>query len=169
MARRPRAQAAPVTWRDGVHLTGTSIWGDARRRRDVCFVSAADRVSRTGQGQLIGTPITLALLGARAGHLAVPLHRPFTLGTHRLELISSGRGPGAAALHVQLGERSVLCAGQIRGGAGDVRACDAVVVAAPYGLAHHRFAPLDRVAGEVVAWTRAQLAAERRPVLVVDS
>ena len=35
---------APVTWRDGVHLTGTPIWCDARRRRDVCFVSRADRI-----------------------------------------------------------------------------------------------------------------------------
>ena len=44
MARRKtRAQVAPVTWRDGVHLTGTPIWCDARRRRDVCFVSSASR------------------------------------------------------------------------------------------------------------------------------
>jgi len=66
VGRRPRAASiAPVTWRDGVHLTGTPIWCDARRRRDICFVSSADRVGRTGHGQLIGTPITLALLAAR--------------------------------------------------------------------------------------------------------
>jgi len=80
VARRPReAPTPPVTWRDGVHLTGTPIWCDARRRRDVCFVSSADRVGRTGHGQLIGTAITLAMLGARAaGHLAVPLRQRFT-------------------------------------------------------------------------------------------
>ena len=66
VAARVQYAIAPVTWRDGVHLTGTPIWCDARRRRDVCFVSSADRVGRTGHGQLIGTPITLALLGARA-------------------------------------------------------------------------------------------------------
>ena len=60
----PAHQPQPVTWRDGVHLTGTPIWCDARRRRDVCFVSSADRVGRAGHGQLIGTPLTLALLGA---------------------------------------------------------------------------------------------------------
>ena len=102
MARRPRAASiAPVTWRDGVHLTGTPIWCDARRRRDICFVSSADRVGRTGHGQLIGSPTTLALLSAKGdGHLAVPLRQRFTLGTLRLELIPSGRGLGAAALHV---------------------------------------------------------------------
>ena len=165
-----------MTWRDGVHLTGTPIWCDARRRRDVCFLSSADRIGRAGHGQLIGTPITLALLGARdLGHLAVPLRQRFTLGTVRLELIPSGRGFGAAALHADITGKTVLYAGAIRTGAGGVgdaaelRTCDAVVVAAPYGEPHHRFPPLAAAIGATIEWTRAQLAAGRRPVLFVDA
>jgi putative mRNA 3-end processing factor len=166
-----------VSWRDGVHLTGTPIWCDARRRRDVCFVSSSDRIGAEGHGQLIGTPITLALVAAKpdklAGHLAVPVRRPFTLGTLRLELIPSGRGLGAAALHVEGRGRTVLYAGPVRTTdsreAAEVRASDALVVAAPFGEKHHRFAPLDEIAGELAAWVRAQLAAGRTPVLVVDS
>ena len=165
-----------MTWRDGVHLTGTPIWCDARRRRDVCFLSSADRIGRAGHGQLIGTPITLALLGARdLGHLAVPLRQRFTLGTVRLELIPSGRGFGAAALHADITGNTVLYAGAIRTGAGGVgdaaelRTCDAVVVAAPYGEPHHRFPPLAAAIGATIEWTRAQLAAGRRPVLFVDA
>ncbi|NVB77839.1 MAG: hypothetical protein HOV81_05535 [Kofleriaceae bacterium] len=174
MARSKRpAPIAPVTWRDGVHLTGTPIWCDARRRRDVCFVSSADRVGRAGHGQLIGTPITLALVARETGHLAVPVHRPFTLGTLRLELIPSGRGLGAAALHVDGGGRTVLYAGAIRTvnptEAAEVRACEAVVVAAPFGEVKHKFPPVDDVAGKLVAWVRAQLAAGKTPVLVVDT
>ena len=165
-----------MTWRDGVHLTGTPIWCDARRRRDICFVSSADRIGRTGHGQLIGTPLTLALLGAHGqGHLAVPLRQRFTLGTHRLELIPSGRGLGAAALWVDNAGRTVLYAGPVRtvaGGAGDpaeVRTCDAVVVAAPYGEPHHQFPPLADVIAQTVEWTHAQLATDKRPVLFVDT
>jgi hypothetical protein len=165
-----------VAWRDGVHLTGTPIWCDARRRRDVCFLSSADRVGRTGHGQLIGTAITLALADASGpGHLAVPLRQRFTLGTVRLELIPSGRGFGAAALHADVTGKTVLYAGAVRtstGGVGDaaeLRACDAVVVAAPYGESHHRFPPLAGAIAAAIDWTRAQLAAGRRPVLVVDS
>jgi hypothetical protein len=104
----------------------------------VCFVSSADRITRADHGQLIATAETIALLdaptagGAGGGNLTVPLRRPFTLGTLRLELIASGRTRGAAALHVDLGERSVLYAGAIRARDTDepaeVRACDAVVV-----------------------------------------
>jgi hypothetical protein len=154
-----------------VHLTGTPIWCDARRRRDVCFVSSAERVGRAGHGQLIATPATLALLGADAGHLAVPVHRPFTLGTTRLELIPSGRGLGAAALHVDLGGRTVLYAGAVRtvnrSGAAEVRACEAVVVDA--GAGDVELPPLDDVASQVVDWVRVQLVQGNAPVLVVDT
>ena len=174
---------APVTWRDGVHLTGTPIWCDARRRRDVCFVSSAERVGRAGHGQLIGSPLTLALLGAReGGHLTVPVRRRFTLGTLRLELIPSGRGPGAAALHVDAGGRSVLYAGPVRTDVpaaaaaraldlepAGVRTCDAVAVAAAYGDERHRFPPLEDAIAQTAAWARAQLAAGRHALLFVDT
>jgi len=171
---------APVRWRDGVHLTGTPIWCDARRRRDVCFVSSAERVGRAGHGQLIGSPLTLALLGAReGGHLGVPLRRRFTLGTLRLELIASGRGPGAAALHVDAGGRSVLYAGPVRTDVpppqlalevepAGVRTCDAVAVAAAYGE-ERRFPPLADAIAQTAAWARAQLDAGRHAVLFVDA
>ncbi len=165
-----------MTWRDGVHLTGTPIWCDARRRRDICFVSAADRLASSGHGQLIGTPLTLALLAGKGdGHLAVPVRQRFTLGTLRLELIPSGRGLGAAALYVDHGGRTTLYAGAVRtarGGAGDaaeVRACDALVVNAPFGEPHHVFPKLTDVIDQTAAWAAAELAMERRPVVFCDS
>lgn len=151
-----------------MHLTGTPIWCDARRRRDVCFVSSADRIG-PGHGQLIATPVTLALIGAK-DQLGVPPRRPFTLGTLRLELIPSGRGVGAAALHVDAGDRSVLYAGAIRTTAqpalegADVRAADAVVVASP--LAEDVELPATSTAAERLAsWVREQASA----AIVVDS
>lgn len=167
-----------MTWRDGVHLTETPIWCDARRRRDVCFVSSADRVGRAGHGQLIGTPLTLALLGARGGgHLGVPLHRRFTLGTVRLELVASGRGPGAAALLVDIAGRTVLYAGAVRSlrdasppiEAAEVRTCHAVAVSAPYGDERHRFPPLAETIAKTLAWVQETLALGRHPVLFVDT
>jgi putative mRNA 3-end processing factor len=136
---------APVSWRDGVHLTGTPIWCDARRRRDVCFLSSADRAGRSGHSQLIATAATLALIGARdKGHLAVPLRQRFTLGTVR----TTAGGAGEA---------------------GEVRSCDAVVVAAPYGAPDHRFPPLAGAIEATIEWARAQLAEGRGPVLLVDA
>jgi hypothetical protein len=124
----------------------------------VCFVSSAERVG-AGHGQLIATPETLALIGAK-GQLGVPLHRPFTLGTLRLELIPSGRGIGAAALHVDAGDHSVLYAGAVR--KADVRAADAVVVASPVP---DGVEPPPDAAERLVAWVRGNKA----PVVGVES
>lgn len=174
-----------MAWRDGVHLTGTPIWCDARRRRDVCFVSSAgvDRMTKSGHGQLIATQLTLGLLGADGpdgGHLGAPLHRRFTLGTLRLELVPSGRGVGAASLFVDIAGRGVLYASAIRkdvpvlAGAyaiqpADVRTADAAVVAVPYTDERERFPPLADTLDQLDAWCRTELAAGRRPALVVDT
>jgi Cft2 family RNA processing exonuclease len=181
MARRRSTPPAaePVTWRDGVHVTGTAIWCDARRARDVCFASAADRVGRAGHGQLIATAATLAQLGAlEAGHggahLSVPYRRPFTLGTVRLELIPTGHALGAAALLVEAGEQRVLYAGVVgaNGGLGELpelRRCDTLVVGAPYGRPEHDFTPRDEAADQAVAFAQQTTAAGAAAVLLVSS
>lgn len=177
MARRRSTPPStePVTWRDGVHVTGTAIWCDARRSRDVCFVSAADRIGRVGHGQLIATAATLAQLGAVSGaHLSVPYRRPFTLGTVRLELIPTGHALGAAALLVEAGGQRVLCTGVVgaNGGLGELpelRSCDTLVVDAPYGRPEHRFGPRDEAADQTVAFARATTEAGAAAVLLVTS
>lgn len=166
----------PVAWRDGVHVTGTPIWCDARRARDLCFVSAPDRVGRAGHGQLIATAATLAQLGAAPGpHLSVPYRRPFTLGTVRLELMPSGHALGGAALLVEHGGSRVLCAGVVSpaggglGEPGEVRRCDVLVVAAPYAAAHHRFPPVDEAAARVIDDASRTVAGGATAVLLVTS
>ncbi len=179
MARRraPSAPAVePVSWRDGVHVSGTPIWCDARRARDVCFVSAADRVGRAGHGQLIATAATLAQLGATPGaHLSVPYRRPFTLGTLRLEVVPSGHALGGAALLVDAGERRVLYAGAMAstaaglGEPGEVRRCDVLVIAAPYGRDEHRWAAAASAADAALADAVATVGAGITAVVLVTS
>lgn len=172
--RTRQARVPAAVWRDGVQLSGTPIWCDARRRRDVCFASAYGRVARSGHGQLIATPATLAMLGAAGpGHLGVPLRRAFSLGTLQLELLPSGAGLGAAALRVQLDDgRSTLYAGAVSTRSagiaepGEVRAADCAIVAAPYGAPEHAFPDPATVAMELVEWVAPRVASGAVLVLV---
>lgn len=101
-----------VTWRAGVHITGTRLWCDALRAQDLCFLSSAQAAVRRGQraaGTLLCTERTLHLrqaLGARVqppgSVLLSPVGRPFHLGALRLELFPSGQSPGAASLWIKL-------------------------------------------------------------------
>src|SRR5262245_44831781 len=95
-----------VEWREGVHIVGTPLWCDARHTREACFVSSARVPGARRHRQVLATDVTLRLLPEaheRAKHstLAVPLGRPFTLGTLRLELFRSGFMPGAASLMIE--------------------------------------------------------------------
>lgn len=108
-----RARPAPlVSWRAGVHISGTRLWCDALRAHDLCFVSGAQAAGRRGRrtaGTLLCTERTLRLrqaLGeqvpAAESVLLSPFGRPFHLGSLRLELFPSGQGPGAASLWIKL-------------------------------------------------------------------
>lgn len=177
---RPRAASQPIVWRSGVHIVGTSIWCDARRARELCFVSRADRVSPSRHGQVIATRETLALLSRSqesaddASELAVPLGRPFSLGTLRLELFASGSAVGAASLSVELGCRRVVYAGSVNprggglGGAADQRTCDVLVIEANHGQPGAVFLSPPDAAAEVADRCRRITAAGGAAVLLVD-
>lgn len=175
--RRPRpALPSAVSWRDGVHLAGSAIWCDARRARAVGFASSADALGRPGNGQLIASGETLALLGAgRDAHLAAPFGRPFTLGTVRLELVPSGHGRGGAALAAELGDRHVFYGGAAnpagggRGGPGQLRPCDTLVLVVPWGEPHHRFPPPAEATRQVVAACADRVGDAVAVVLVDDA
>ncbi len=168
----------PVSWRDGVFLTGSSIWCDARRRRDVCFASSALGVTSRGHGQLIATPLTMALLGANSpGQLAVPVRKPFTLGKLKIELFPSGAALGSAALRVDFGDRTAVYAAAVQPGdagvatmeAGEVRRCDVLVVDAPYGDKRHRLVSPAKAVVQLQSWVDKQVFAKRTAVIFVDN
>lgn len=168
--------AAPVVWRDGVHLAGTVLWCDARRARAVCFASSARALGRAGHGQLIGTAETLAMVQARpAERLVAPMRRAFSLGNLRLELAPSGHAAGAAMLAVDHDGRRILYADRVApdgvglGGAAVARACDVLVVAAPYGRREHKFPPPAAAARALVAWATDVCAAGEVAVVKVGT
>jgi hypothetical protein len=170
-----------VTWRDGVHIQGTSLWCDATRARDVCFVSTAHSVESARHGQLIATAETLAMLSRRdkrqqpISQLSVPYARPFTLGTTRIELLRSGHCIGGASMVVDVDGQRVLYAGMVDprpgglGGAADMRACDTLVIDATYGDRRFRFPPVDEVAAEVSGLVAEVTGAGGVAVLLVTS
>lgn len=162
-----------MRWRDGVHVTGTMLWFDAQRSRDLCVVSSVDRLRRVvAHGQMIATRETLALLGRQqAGDLMPPLRRAFTIGNTRMELVPSGYCLGSAAIFVEAPRaQRVLCAGPVSPrGAGlaepaELRRCDVLVLDIPYAERWHKFPSAIDAAAAVADWA---LACATRAVPVV--
>jgi len=170
----------PVSWRDGLHITGTQIWCDALRAREICFLSRADAVPSARHGQIIATAETVAMLdgGKDRGpetELAVPLGRPFTLGTVRLELLRSGVAIGSASLVVDIDSQRLMYAGDVApngadlGGAADLRKCDTLILGTRYGDPRFDFEPVDTVASRLIDFVGEQKAAGRATVVLVNS
>ena len=173
-----RQGTAAVSWRDGIHLTGTSIWCDAKRARDICFVSTASAVPHAKHGQLIASAETLSLLDrpgdAPDSQLAVPYGQPFTLGTQRIELFASGHAYGSASILVHSNDMKLVYAGAIRprepmlGRPLDHRSSDVLVLNAPYGQDHFAFEDPAAVAAALSARCGEICADEGVAVLLVD-
>lgn len=176
--RTKRQDAAAVSWRDGIHLTGTAIWCDAKRSRDICFVSVANRLPHARHGQLIASAKTLELLdkpgSSAASQLAVPYGQPFTLGTQRIELFASGHAYGAASLLVHTNDAKVVYAGAVHprsagyGGPIDHRSADVLVLSAPYGQSHFLFEDSEQVAAKLRLRSQEICAESGVAVLLVD-
>jgi putative mRNA 3-end processing factor len=178
VAPTAKNKSQQVTWRDGIHLTGTAIWCDARRSRDICFVSVANALPHAKHGQLIASPETLQILGKPGGQgasqLGVPYGQPFTLGTQRIELFASGHALGAASLLVHTSDAKLVYAGAIHprgtglGGAIDHRSADVLVLSARYGQSHFLFEDSDELAKRLALRCQEICADGGAAVLLVE-
>lgn len=163
--------------RHGLHLVGTPLSLDARRKVPLSFVSHAhaDHIAR--HERTIATAATLRLMAHRLGPLSAPLpapyHRPFELGPLVLELLPAGHVLGSAQLRVirESGER-VVYTGDINlvpsltAERAQVAECDTLILEATFGHPRYVFPPREEVLGEVERWVRAQLERGAVPVLL---
>lgn len=130
MPRAASVAESPVCYDEGVRVRGTSLWLDAPRPHELCFVSHAAVAGARRHARLVASEATVRLLrllqpprratpagdpsgGAPTQALSVPFGRRFALGRLDLELLPSSFALGAAALWVGGGARSVLYTGPL--------------------------------------------------------
>lgn len=126
-----------IEYKDGIHLKGTGLWFDSKKKTDLSFISSADIEKFTAPDKIIATPETIQLLGKKvrkAVLLTCPYNRPFTLGNSQVELIPSGHMLGSAQMVVNKGDKTLIYAGDICTGKLptskplSIRPCDVLVL-----------------------------------------
>ena len=175
---RSSAVAMPeVVFDDGVQLLGTVLWFDSPRERDLCFVSHA----RTGRfpphRKVLCTQATARLAQrrlAQADLLVSPFSRPFSLGELSIELFPAGHMLGSASVRVGHAGRTIVYAGDIHlPGArtaerAQVRSCDTLVVACPYGDPEIRLPEREEAEAALLKWVGRTVDSGATPVLLAD-
>ncbi len=171
----------PVELRRGsLHLTGSPLSFDARRKCELSFVSHAhsDHIAR--HERVIATRATLRFMEHRLGPiqsaLPVPYHRPFDLGRLNVELLPAGHVLGSAQIRVtrEDGHRIVYTGdisleSSMTAEAAEIAECDTLVLESTFGHPRFKFPKRDDVFCEVASWARGHLARGVRPILYAYS
>ncbi len=161
----------------GLHLTGTALWLDARRKSELSFVSHAhsDHIAR--HERVIATAATLRFLTHRLGKLQaalpVPYNRPFELGPLVLELLPAGHILGSAQIRVTRADGvRVVYTGDLNlvpsltAEPAQVAECDVLVIESTFGHPRYVFPPKAGVLADVEAWARRSLEQGVTPILL---
>lgn len=164
----------------GLHVTGTALWLDARKKSELSFVSHAhsDHIAR--HERVIATKQTIALmehrLGALAAPLSVPYRKGFELGSLYLELFPAGHVLGSAQLRITRsdGHRIVYTGDfslqQMRTAeAAEIVECDTLVMESTFGLPHFAFPSREDTFDGITTWAQGHLARGVRPILFAYS
>ncbi len=164
--------------RGELHVTGSGLFLDARRRSGCAFVSHAhgDHIAR--HDRTIATEATVELvrqrLGERARGEALPAayRAPFGLGDLTLELLPAGHVLGSAQLRVRrngtvlgyTGDLSLEPNGAAE--AAEVMGCDVLVMESTFGLPRYVFPPKAEVLAAVRRFVDHTLSDGATPVLL---
>ena len=161
----------------GVHLSGSILWCDAPRRRDLTFLSHshADHVGKNRR--ILATDKTVKILSRGTGKidaLTSPYHRSFTLGPLELEMHPAGHILGSAQLLIQRDGRRIVYTSDVnvRTTATAERAaaveCDVLAIPATYGLPMFRFPPRDQVIEGIKKFIEDTINQKATPVLIAN-
>ncbi len=164
--------------RGELHVTGSGLFLDARRRSQCAFVSHAhgDHIAR--HDRTIATAATVALMRQRLGEkvrgeaLPAGYRTPFGLGELTLELLPAGHVLGSAQLRVRrngtvlgyTGDLSLEPNGAAE--AAEVMGCDVLVMESTFGLPRYVFPPKPEVLAAVRRFVDDALSDGVTPVLL---
>ena len=161
-----------------LHVPGSVLFLDARRRMGCAFVSHAhgDHIGR--HDRTIATPATVALMRHRLGQrvrgeaLPADYRTPFGLGDLTLELFPAGHVLGSAQLRVTRGSTAVGYTGDLcleptfTAEPAEVVPCDLLVMESTFGLPRYVFPPKAEVLANVRRFVDDALSDGATPVLL---
>src|SRR5262249_18923403 len=152
----------------GLHVTGSGLWLDAKRRSELSFVSHAhsdpiappERVIATSEtGKLMAHPLEKMPQALPAAH-----RRPVDLRPPEPGLIPAGHGLGSAQLAITRrdGHRVVYTGDfslepSLTAEAAEILPCDTLVIESTFGHPRFVFPRRSEVLARVEAWSRSQL------------
>lgn len=164
-----------IEYKNGIHLKGTELWFDSKKKTELSFISSADIDKFTSPEKIIATPETIKLLEKKLRKpvlLSCPYNRPFTLGNLQVELIPSGHMLGSAQMIVDKGDKTLIYAGDINleklptSEPVSMKKCDVLVLKCSYG-ADQDYPEMEKSLDRLTKFIEETFDKEETPVITV--
>lgn len=166
-----------IIYDEGIHLGGTDLWFDAKKKVNLSFISNANIPSVPHHDRIIATPETLKLIEGRTKNsivLSCPYNRPFTIGKTKIELIPSGYSLGSSQIVAEIKDKRVVYTGdlKVRYSATskfiEIRRCDVLIMKCRYGHPKFHFPPDEEVSEKIYEFIKESFYFNYVPVVFID-
>ncbi len=163
-----------IEYHEALYVPAADLWLDARRVKNLSFVSHAHTDHATRHHQVLATPETVALLEHRRGKtraLPVEFNQPVAIKDHQVTLFPAGHILGSAQILIE-GEQQLVYTGDFKLHRGacaqpaEVRACDILVMECTFGLPHYVFPPVEETLERLVDFIQKTLLEGMTPVVL---
>lgn len=167
-----------IEYDQGIHLRGTDLWFDSRKKAKFSFISNANTGRFVPPEKVIATPETIRLIEKRIKKsvtLACPYNRPFTLGNVQVELIPSGYMLGSAQIEVKKAGKTIIYTGDINlresltSEPAQVKRCQILVLKCTYGSPKYVFPSADKVMESLTEFIDDSFSSGAVPVLLAEA
>ncbi|MCZ6555206.1 MAG: MBL fold metallo-hydrolase [Candidatus Dadabacteria bacterium] len=166
-----------IEYNEGIHLKGTDLWFDSKKKAGLSFISNANISKFTPSEKIIATPETIKFLDKKIKKsvvLACPFYRPFALGNLQVELVPSGHMLGSSQIIVDKGDKTLIYTGDINlkklptVEPAYTKHCDVLVMKCTYGLPDYIFPTFDESIEPLIRFINETLSSDSTPVILVE-
>jgi Cft2 family RNA processing exonuclease len=167
-----------IEFKNGIHIEGTGLWLDARRKTDFCFVSHAHADHAVKHAQILATKETARLFEHRYGEAKFKLleyNRAKRLNGVKVELFPSGHVLGGAQILIEKAGTRIVYTGDFKlrksltAQKAQVKKCDILIMESTFGRPHYIFPPSSQVHAQMAEFAQENLTKGKVPVFLAYS
>jgi len=167
-----------IEYENGIHIKGTGLWLDARRKADFCFVSHAHFDHAVRHTEILATKETARLCEHRFGKAKFNIleyNCPKKLKGVRVELFPSGHTLGGAQILMEKGGTRIVYTGDFKlrksltAKKAEIKRCDILIMESTFGLPRYVFPPLREVEARMTEFVKKTQANGKVPIFLAYS
>ncbi|MGB8657348.1 MAG: MBL fold metallo-hydrolase RNA specificity domain-containing protein [Candidatus Zixiibacteriota bacterium] len=156
-----------IEFKRGIHIKGTGLWLDARKKADFSFVSHAHTDHAVRHKEILSTPETARFCEHRFGKTKFNIlkyNQPEKIEGVEVELFPSGHILGGGQILVRIGGARIVYTGDLKlrrsltAQKAEIKKCDILIMESTFGLPQYTFPRPE----EVHAWMKEFVETAKR-------